>query len=355
MPRAERDHAVLGIDTSNYKTSVALVSQEGDIICNLQRFLDVKKGERGLRQSVALFQHVNRLPEMIEQAFAALPPGTILDGVAVSSRPRPVEGSYMPVFLAGLSAARTIATARSLPLMTFSHQEGHVAAVRFRSPLEDTERFLSFHFSGGTSECLLADGDSLNIVGGSKDLAFGQVLDRVGVAMGFEFPCGQEIDRLAMEETAKREALKEIGSSAAGRVKGSLLPKIKCEDGYINLSGIETKCQRLLQKTTREKTPEKTPEKAGEPPAETGVLSFGQLSAMLMDRICQAMADQTAQLAEKYDVSDALFAGGVSSSQYIRRFLPERLAGIRCCFGEPSLSCDNAVGIALLGGRELWR
>lgn len=337
---------VLGIDTSNYKTSVALVSREGTILCNLQRFLDVKKGERGLRQSVALFQHVNRLPDMLEEAFRLLPADTELSAVAVSSKPRPAEGSYMPVFLAGVSAARTVAAARGIPLFTFSHQEGHVAAVRLGSPLEHTERYLSFHFSGGTSECLLAEGGKLEIVGGSRDLAFGQVLDRVGVAMGFAFPCGQELDRLAMEAAAQagRAADSDGVSAGSGRVKGNLLPRIKCEDGSINLSGIETKCQRVLS-AYRETHPFAGPDREA---------FCRRLSIMLMDRLCQAMADQTAQLAEQNAVTDALFAGGVSSSRFIRAYLPARIPGIRCCFGDPALSCDNAVGTALLGGRELW-
>lgn len=311
--------AVLGIDTSNYKTSVAIVSQEGGIICNLQRFLDVKKGERGLRQSVALFQHVNRLPEMIEEAFAALPPDVCLSGVTVSSRPRPVDGSYMPVFLAGVSIARSIAAAKGVPLFFFSHQEGHVAAVQYGSLVEASPRFLSFHLSGGTTECLLVEGNHIQIVGGSKDLAFGQVLDRVGVALGYAFPCGQELDRLAAEE----------GSN--GPVKGNLLPKIKCSEGYINLSGIETKCQQMI-----------------------GHIDDKQLSVMLMERVCQAMADLAQQLSKKYHTEDILFAGGVSASSYIRKYLPDRLSGLKCCFGDPALSCDNAVGVALLGGRKIW-
>lgn len=338
---------VLGIDTSNYKTSVALVSREGKILCNLQRFLDVKKGERGLRQSVALFQHVNRLPDMLEEAFGLLPADAELSAVAVSSKPRPVEGSYMPVFLAGLSAARTVAAARGIPLFSFSHQEGHVAAVRFGSPLAESKRFLSFHFSGGTSECLLAEEGRLELAGGSRDLAFGQVLDRVGVAMGFDFPCGQELDKLAVEatEAAERDCPSQgISTGRDGRVKGNLLPKIKCADGVINLSGIETKCQRMLQSYFEEHS-------------ASGWGQHGfyqQLSVMLLDRICQAMADQTEQLAAKYGVNDALFAGGVSSSRYIRACLPRRIPGIRCVFGDPALSCDNAVGTALLGGRKLW-
>ena len=125
---------ILGIDTSNYKTSVAVVTEQGEILCNIQEFLTVKQGERGLRQSDAFFQHVLKIPELagkaIETAGDRKPAA-----VSVSTRPRPVEGSYMPVFQAGLSAAKLIASAWTVPLFTFSHQEGHIEAVRHNSPL----------------------------------------------------------------------------------------------------------------------------------------------------------------------------------------------------------------------------
>ena len=52
----------LGIDTSNYTTSAALADGDGNIIVNLKRLLPVKEGERGLRQSDALFAHTKNLP-----------------------------------------------------------------------------------------------------------------------------------------------------------------------------------------------------------------------------------------------------------------------------------------------------
>lgn len=318
----------LGIDTSNYKTSVALVSREGHIICNLQKYLDVKKGERGLRQSVALFQHVNNLPELTGQAFENLRKGEVpfqIECISVSDRPRPVEGSYMPCFLAGLSAARTLSEALGVPCHTFSHQEGHIEAVRHGSELAEAQRFLSFHFSGGTTEALLAEEDkksgglSVKIVGGSKDLAFGQVLDRVGVAMGMDFPCGQAMDEIAQRAGGTPE-------------KDNLLPKIKCEDGYINLSGIETKCQRLLPETDE-----------------------AALISMVFTRMGQAVADMCSQLAKAHHTRDILLAGGVSASRFIRSYLTEALPAYRLCFGDPCLSADNAAGIALLGGKRQWR
>lgn len=315
----------LGIDTSNYKTSVSMVCEDGSIICNLQRFLEIKKGERGLRQSVALFQHINNLPQMLEEAFAILrrkDSDAVLEGVSVSERPRPVEGSYMPCFLAGISQAKGIAAALDIPYFGFSHQEGHIEAVRHGTKAENWDRFLSFHFSGGTTEGLLAEekGNSLSvdIVGGSRDLAFGQVLDRVGVALGMEFPCGAEMDRLA--------------GDGRDKVKNNLLPKIKCKDGYINLSGIETKCQRAIAELPKE-----------------------ELILMLFARMGQAVEELILQLSDSCETNRVLLAGGVSASSYLRAYLEKKLQGYELCLGDAALSGDNAVGIAFLGGKNLWR
>ena len=317
----KHNSVLLGIDTSNYKTSVAVVDMEGNIICNYQEFLEVKKGERGLRQSNALFQHVMKLPELVEWAMDAIVPANIA-AIAVSERPRPVEGSYMPVFNAGVATAKTLSAALQIPVEHFSHQEGHIEAVKFYSEMKSEEKLICFHFSGGTSEALLVEdhhdaGMHIEIVGGSRDLAFGQVLDRLGVALGMTFPSGQEMDDIACNTVLS-------GSN--------ILPKIKCVDGYINLSGIETKCQRFI-----------------------GEVEDSQLITMTFQRLAEAIAVMCRQLAEKYNIKKFLFAGGVSSSQYIRAYLQEHLTDFEICFGDPKLSTDNAVGIALLGGKKVWR
>lgn len=76
--------------------------------------------------------------------------------VAVSERPRPVEGSYMPVFRAGVSVAESIAAALRVPVYRYSHQEGHIAAVC--GALDESVRTVSFHLSGGTGEILATQG-----------------------------------------------------------------------------------------------------------------------------------------------------------------------------------------------------
>lgn len=315
----------LGIDTSNYKTSVALVSQGGEILLNSRSFLEVKKGERGLRQSEAFFQHVVKLPKTVSEALSDPELRQNIGCIAVSDRPRPKEGSYMPVFSAGTAFAKVLSAALDVPLFTFSHQEGHVEAVRYYSEVKDTEPFICFHFSGGTTEAVLADKNNkrFGIVGGTKDISYGQVLDRIGVAMGFGFPCGENIDELA--------------SSCGERT--AIFTPLKVRNCFVNLSGIETQGQRILSAVSE------------------GKKAFGreQIACDLMFNICGSVEAMTMQLSEKYDIKNFIFAGGVSSSVYLRTYMSRRLKGrVNCVFGDPELSQDNAVGTALLGGSKIW-
>lgn len=325
----------LGIDTSNYKTSVAVVSQDGDILFNKRSFLDVKKGERGLRQSEAFFQHVNKLPDLLSEIMADKRIREDIRCVAVSNRPRPVEGSYMPVFNAGVSAARILSMALAVPMYEFSHQEGHIEAARYYSEMRDADPFVCFHFSGGTTEAVAVEKSSgrFQIVGGTIDISYGQVLDRLGVAMGFDFPCGGDIDEMAVSQA-------RAGQETSATFAPSFSP-IKVKDCFVNLSGAETQGQRLLEELKL----------GGEIPAR----SAERFASELMYTVCRSIEDMTAQICEKYGIKDFIFAGGVSSSKYLREYMSGRLEGkVNLAFAEPELSQDNAVGTALLGGSEIW-
>lgn len=380
--------AVLGIDTSNYKTSAALTAEDGTILCDRRRFLDVPENERGLRQQNALFQHVVHLPELLEQIFreAAVEPSQLL-AVSVSTRPRPVEGSYMPVFLAGEGAARSIAAALRVPLIRVSHQEGHIRAAAAGCGLDRLpERMISFHFSGGTTEAVLIDQTKKNRqdpswyrkVGGTEDLAAGQVLDRIGVQMGFPFPCGQYLDQIAMKADAQ-----DIPQTELFR-----LSSVRCRDGYVNFSGLETDCRRRMDRVMNMDIDELRKAAGGNsenmknaavseypdgPLAELFLSSeirgaerqkaAAVLTVLLMQRITRAAARMTCDLAEIYGVRDFLLAGGVASSAYMRTHFQKELKravekrrsarwherDYRVRFGSPELSSDNAVGVALLG------
>lgn len=314
---------ILGIDTSNYKTSIAIIDRNHHIICDLRRFLKVKQGEKGLRQSDALFQHVKNLPELIEEAENYIHGN--LDGIAYSSKPRPVEGSYMPVFLSGEAVSRSMGAVLDVPVLAFSHQEGHIEAIKHFSSFAEEKQVLACHFSGGTTELLdvvsSEKGYDIKIIGGSKDISYGQVLDRAGVFLGMDFPAGEALDDLA---------LKSVTAS-------SVLTDVKVNDGWLNLSGLDTQIKRVLENTN-------TSEAIGSVIKEAFII------------IADSMVRMIIQGSEKSGVDKVLLAGGVSSSKFLKEILTVRLkdAGIEASFDNNGLSQDNAVGTALLGGNTIW-
>jgi len=196
----------LGIDTSNYTTSVAVYDSFSHQVVQSKRLLPVKSGELGLRQSDALFHHTVALPELVEEVLSKIEHKKI-DAVAVSNRPRNVNGSYMPCFLAGVSVARGIAAALGVSCYYFSHQEGHIAAAMYSADRMDllSKEFVAFHLSGGTTEALLVKrhtGEHIfdaEIIAKSLDLKAGQSVDRTGVMLGLDFPAGMALDALAQK------------------------------------------------------------------------------------------------------------------------------------------------------------
>ena len=311
-----KDNYILGIDTSNYTTSVGLVTTDGEVVANIKRPLPVGEGARGLRQADALFAHTKNLPSAMEELHAVLA-GRSIAAIGVSSRPRNVDGSYMPCFLAGVAAANSCAAVSHAPLYTFSHQCGHVMAAVHSSGREDLldgTPFGAFHVSGGTTELLrvraVENGFSSEILGGTKDLNAGQIIDRIGVALGLKFPCGPELEKLALQNTNK-----------VPRRKPSL-------DGcYANLSGLENMALRLYQETR-----------------DTCLVA-----AFVLEHIGQALLGMAKAYIAVYGEQPIIFAGGVMCNSLIRRILS---AELDAAYAEPLLSADNAVGIALLAARR---
>ncbi|WP_130863709.1 hypothetical protein [Bacilliculturomica massiliensis] len=339
----ENTNLVLGLDTSNYTTSAAVTDAEGNIIRDLRRPLRVKQGERGLRQSDALFQHMENLPELLAEILDS-PLREGIKAVCASEKPRPVEGSYMPVFLAGLRFGTVVAKSLQAPFFLFSHQEGHLAAAVHGTDLTGVSEYLAWHLSGGTCELLsVAEGGRrISIIGGSKDISFGQLIDRVGVSMGMAFPCGRAMDEEAMSgEGGNGETCAPPVERTS--VKNNPLKPIPTDGLYFNVSGMETQAQRLFSR------------QGGE-----------GLSRFLFQRIVQCLAEVTVKAAEHAKKQGeeraegprrVLFTGGVAASAFLRENLRHALSGTGAVpvFGAPALSSDNAVGISLLGGQALWR
>lgn len=307
---------VLGIDTSNYTTSIAIVDSNKNIILDKRKLLKVANGKRGLRQSEALFQHIDNLPVLFED-IRKINLDSKIKAICCSNKPRNVDGSYMPVFKAGTSFGQVLTSTLNSSYYECSHQENHIEAALSSLDSTISEDFISIHMSGGTTELLLVKrneklGYNINIVGGTTDISIGQFLDRVGVKMGYQFPAGALLDKLALTSDYVI----------------STTPKIHTKDGKISLSGPETKIMRLLDNTYDE--------------LEISILVFKYIILCLKDMITYA--------SKKYNLNNVLLVGGVSSSDYIRNHLKNHLNNnIKLHFSDASHCTDNAVGTAMIG------
>lgn len=300
---------VLGIDTSNYTTSVSAF--DGKNIIFRKKLLPVKDGERGIRQSDAVFHHTVQLPELLSDICSQIDCNDI-SAVGVSVKPSNQEGSYMPCFLTGISVAKSISSVLKIPLYEFSHQDGHIAAALYSSNKTDliTEKFLAFHISGGTSQGILVTPNDAYFttrpISDSLDLKAGQAVDRVGLELGLKFPCGTELEKLALQS---KKTYNNI--------------KVFHRDTSFSLSGVENKCKLMI--------------KNGEKPCDIALYCIKYIES--------ALAETCSLLKKQYGSLPVIFSGGVMSNSIIRKDFEEKFGAF---FAEPAFSSDNACGIAYL-------
>lgn len=306
----------LGIDTSNYTTSAALIA-DGEVVSNRKAPLPVAEGQRGLRQSDAVFAHTKNLPGIMDMIGHDLD-GEQISVIGVSVSPRRAEGSYMPCFLSGAAAAHAVSAVTGAHIFEFSHQEGHIAAALCSAGklelLDGDEPFAAFHVSGGTTDILLVtpDGDCMTVerIGGTTDLNAGQLIDRIGVLMGERFPCGAAMERMAADIPVTRGI------------------KVSVRWLDCSLSGAENKAGDLYRSTA---------DRAG-------------TAAFTLDFVSATLDALTRELRHRYESIPVIYAGGVMSCRRMRGVLGARE---RVYFAEPEFSADNAVGCALLAYRKL--
>lgn len=302
---------LLAVDTSCYTTSMCVIDVvSGKIVTELNKNLKVKPGERGLRQSDGFFQHVNQLTEIYQWISDQIDPLKI-QAVSVSTQPRPIENSYMPVFHAGLLFCKNLANTLKVPLFTTSHQEGHLmAALKTSEVSQIPETFIGMHLSGGTTEllnvCALRTGFDIEIIGGTLDLNFGQLIDRIGVMMGLSFPCGKEMDQMA--QTVSHDEYFKV------KINNSL---------SFNLSGLENQYAKLV-----------------------GTMPEAVICRHVFNTIAYVLEQIMMQLNPDKPV---VLSGGVASNSIVKQALKKRLKHRSLYFAMPEYSRDNAYGVAEIG------
>jgi len=303
---------VFGFDTSNYTTSIAYFDGTDGVNCS--KLLPVKAGELGLRQSDAVFHHTKSLPELSGRLFSNLEIDDVA-AIGVSTRPRAVEGSYMPCFMVGYSHAKLLADMLNVPLVECSHQQGHVAASLWSAGRLDLmdQPHLAWHLSGGTTELLLVEPEGKNVkctrIGGTTDISAGQLIDRTGQLLGLPFPAGKHVDSLSKEAQNKD------------------LFKVKCPEMEFSLSGVQNKVTAYF----------------------ADCQDVAETAGYALRCVCYAVYTATKNAMQRYPGLPVVFSGGVASNAMLR----EKIAPLYPIFAKPEFSTDNAMGVAVLTYRQM--
>ncbi len=298
---------ILSFDTSNYTTSACLFDPKNGIVWENRIVLHPPAHQRGLRQSDVVFLHTKNMETLLAEY-----PQIIPDAVVASVRPRPIDGSYMPCFLVGKNHALSLSRIIGKPFCGFSHQENHIMAAAYSAHcmqlLED--EFIAFHISGGTSDILNVksgeDGLLIESIGGSLDLHAGQLIDRIGVMLGLQFPCGKEIERLASESDDR------------------ICVKTSVHDLMFHFSGFENQAKAFLEKN----------------------MSKSYLAKFALECVLQTLDKVIASIRQSRGEIPILLSGGVMSNQYISVSLKNKYNNLY--FSDPYYSSDHALGNAVL-------
>ena len=299
----------LGLDTSNYKTSAGMYCPEDGSFRACGKLLEVPAGTLGLRQSDALFQHIKQLPQQVREACREL--NGEIRAIGVSSRPRDLDDSYMPCFLAGQCVAHCLGAALDVPVYEYSHQQGHLAAAAFSVDKPDLMKapFLAWHLSGGTTELLRVEPSadrliSAEIIGGTADISAGQLIDRVGVALDMPFPAGPYVEQAALQS------------------ENQDFFRVKVQNSTFSLSGVQNQYEARIQ--------------AG--------ASREDVCRFVLNTVAQTILKATRN-ARKTDKLPVLISGGVSVCSLVQQAFAKEPD---LWFAQKGLGGDNAVGVAIL-------
>ena len=304
----------LGIDTSNYASSLAVIDYTNKkILLNEKHFLPVKQGECGLRQQDAVFSHIKNLIEILELVHNKFDLSRV-QAVGVSVKPTNDEDSYMPCFLVGKLIAQAIKAAKDIPVVATTHQDGHLNSALFSLAEEKfyNDKIIVFHVSGGTTDMMIVEGGKiLQTIGSSNDLFAGQAVDRLGVKLGFQFPAGVYVSQFAAE-------CDEI-----------FKPKVSVNGLNCNLSGLQNQCEKLLEQGKEN----------------------AYVCKYCLSFIAQTLIKMAKNARDIHGELPIVFVGGVMSSQIIKDIIEKTMKDVH--FVQPVFSSDNAIGTAAIAARKV--
>jgi len=308
---------ILGLETSCDETSAAVVEDGRMIRSNkISSQIDLHAKTGGVVPEVASRKHVEQINWIIEEALTeAGITFADLNGIAVSNRP-----GLLGALLVGVSAAKTLAYALNLPLLDVHHIEAHIYANWLVDP-EIEFPVVCLVVSGGHTEIFLVTGHGeYRVLGRTRDDAAGEAFDKSARLLGFPYPGGIAIDRLAATG----------GNPAAIAFPRSWLGPQSLDFSF---SGLKTAVLNATQN------------------ADLKDIAQADWAASIQDAIVDVLVKKTLMAAREHGVKRVLLAGGVAANSRLQSRMRDACQrdGMSLTVPPPALCTDNAAMIACAG------
>lgn len=313
----KKEQLILGIETSCDETAVAIIKNGKEIIANVVASqIESHKRFGGVVPEIASRHHVEQMTLVIEEAFRqAEIEIQDIDAIAVTEGP-----GLVGALLIGVNAAKALAFAHDIPLVSVHHIAGHIYANRLVTEMEFP--LLSLVVSGGHTEIVyMREHGHFEVIGETRDDAAGEAYDKVARVLNLPYPGGPHIDRLAHE-----------GSPEIDLPRAWLEP-----NSYdFSFSGLKSAVINTVHNA----------EQRGDSIApET-------LAASFQASVIEVLVTKAVQAAKEYKVKQVLLAGGVAANKGLRAKLTEafnELENVQLVVPPLSLCTDNAAMIAAAG------
>ena len=325
---------ILGIETSCDETAAAIIKGEKDnkkvkLLSNtIASSLSLHATTGGIIPEVAAREQIKYIIPVIEKTLKGISIKNI-DAIAVTIGP-----GLIGSLLIGIETAKTLAYTWNKPIIPVNHLFGHIYANFIRTKLNPKSYLLDADIqfpaialivSGGHTDLLLIkQHGKIKWLGGTRDDAAGEALDKIGRLLNLPYPGGPSIEKNANLGNDKRFNFPK--------------PLINSDDFDFSFSGLKTAALREVLKL-KEKNNDKLTH-----------TDIQDVCACLQITIIDILIYKTIKAAKKYNVKSILLGGGVAANQKLRYELKSSIINLQSSINlfvpTKNLCTDNAAMIA---------
>ncbi len=341
---------ILGIETSCDETAAAVVENGERALSNVvSSQFDVHARYGGVVPELASREHLRAIIPVVREALSAAGLGyRDLDGIAVTQGP-----GLVGCLLVGLAYAKGLAFSLEIPLLGVNHIEGHIHAVvmeRRRGGGAVEFPALALVVSGGHSHLFLAELDAAGyrykLLGRTRDDAAGEAYDKIAKLLGYGYPGGPLLDKLAPHGDPANVAL------PSARMKGNPLD--------MSFSGLKTAVLRWVRSRDMEEEISRRRDELACSPKTTLDQALAltpqstlDLIAAFQHRVVEELLSRAVAAADEAGADSIIVSGGVAANSALRRRFSTLSYPVY--FPTLAMSTDNAAMIAAAAYPRLER